>query len=51
MHLAATILEQVLRFISVLGMLVFQTTLNFIIPSGSGQAAVFLVSAIAIGYR
>jgi uncharacterized ion transporter superfamily protein YfcC len=37
---AATVLQTVPRYVSVVGMLVFQSTLNFIIPSGSGQAAV-----------
>jgi uncharacterized ion transporter superfamily protein YfcC len=39
-HSAATLLGTVPRFVAVQGMLVFQTTLNFLIPSGSGQAAV-----------
>ena len=39
-HSAATVLATVPRWVSVLGMLVFQTSLNFLIPSGSGQAAV-----------
>lgn len=39
-HFGASILETVPRYVSVAGMLVFQTLLNFIIPSGSGQAAV-----------
>ncbi len=39
-HFAATILQDLPRHVSVVGMLFFQTTLNFIIPSGSGQAAV-----------
>lgn len=37
---AATQLQQFHEFVAAGGMLVFQTTLNFIIPSGSGQAAV-----------
>lgn len=37
---AAAALATVPRAVSVEGMLVFQTTLNFFIPSGSGQAAV-----------
>lgn len=37
---AASVLATVPRYVSVEGMLVFQTTLNFFIPSGSGQAAV-----------
>ena len=37
---AATTLQQFHKFIGAGGMLVFQTTLNFFIPSGSGQAAV-----------
>jgi len=39
-HAAATTLQQVPRLMAAEGMLVFQTTLNFFIPSGSGQAAV-----------
>jgi uncharacterized ion transporter superfamily protein YfcC len=39
-HSAATVLETVPRYVSVEGMLLFQTTLNFVVPSGSGQAAV-----------
>ncbi len=37
---AAGVLEQVPRYLAAEGMLVFQATLNFFIPSGSGQAAV-----------
>jgi len=39
-HAAATMLEGVPRYLSAVGMLLFQTVLNFFIPSGSGQAAV-----------
>lgn len=39
-YAAATLLEQVPRYVSVVGMLLFQTTFNLLIPSGSGQAAV-----------
>jgi len=39
-HSAATVLGQVPRFVAVEGMLLFQATLNFLVPSGSGQAAV-----------
>ena len=39
-HWAATMLASAPRLLSVQGMLLFQTTLNFLIPSGSGQAAV-----------
>jgi len=39
-HSAATVLGTVPRYVSVEGMLLFQTTLNFVVPSGSGQAAV-----------
>ena len=39
-HSAATSLQQYHEFVAAGGMLVFQTTLNFFIPSGSGQAAV-----------
>jgi uncharacterized ion transporter superfamily protein YfcC len=37
---AATQLQNFHQFVAAGGMLVFQTTLNFFIPSGSGQAAV-----------
>lgn len=37
---AATTLQQFHQFVAAGGMLIFQTTLNFFIPSGSGQAAV-----------
>ncbi len=37
---AATTLQEVPKALSVQGMLVFQSTLNFLVPSGSGQAAV-----------
>ncbi len=39
-HSASTVLAEVPRYVSVQGMLLFQSTLNFLIPSGSGQAAV-----------
>ena len=39
-HSAAVTLQQIPRYAAAEGMLVFQTTLNFFIPSGSGQAAV-----------
>lgn len=39
-YAAASMLETVPRYVSVVGMLFFQTTLNFFIPSGSGQAVV-----------
>ncbi len=39
-HFAANQLENVPRFIAVQGMFLFQACLNFLIPSGSGQAAV-----------
>jgi uncharacterized ion transporter superfamily protein YfcC len=39
-HSAATVLQTVPRYVSVEGMLAFQTSLNFLVPSGSGQAAV-----------
>jgi len=37
---AASVLSEVPRFVAVQGMFLFQTSLNFLIPSGSGQAAV-----------
>lgn len=37
---AASILQNFPNYIAAEGMLLFQTTLNFLIPSGSGQAAV-----------
>ena len=39
-HSAAVALQQVPRHVAAVGMLVFQSTLNLLIPSGSGQAAV-----------
>jgi len=39
-NFAASHLQELPQFIAAGGMLVFQTTLNFFIPSGSGQAAV-----------
>ncbi len=39
-HSAANNLQEYHEFVAAGGMLVFQTTLNFFIPSGSGQAAV-----------
>jgi uncharacterized ion transporter superfamily protein YfcC len=39
-HSAALVLVGVPRYVSAEGMLLFQTMLNFFIPSGSGQAAV-----------
>ncbi len=39
-HGAALALSHVPRYVAVLGMLAFESTLNFLIPSGSGQAAV-----------
>jgi len=37
---AASVLQHVHRYVAAEGMLVFQSVLNFFIPSGSGQAAV-----------
>ena len=39
-HGAASVLSQVPRYMAVIGMLGFESTLNLLIPSGSGQAAV-----------
>jgi uncharacterized ion transporter superfamily protein YfcC len=39
-HAAAGVLQHVPRYAAAEGMLLFQTVLNFFIPSGSGQAAV-----------
>lgn len=39
-HGAASVLGQVPRYVAVIGMLGFESTLNLLIPSGSGQAAV-----------
>ncbi len=39
-HSAAVTLQNVPRLVAAEGMLLFQTTLNFFIPSGSGQATV-----------
>jgi len=39
-HAAATVLGQVPRYVAVVGMLLFESSLNLLVPSGSGQAAV-----------
>lgn len=39
-HGAAGLLGQVPRYVAVVGMLIFESSLNLLIPSGSGQAAV-----------
>jgi uncharacterized ion transporter superfamily protein YfcC len=39
-HGAATILQNVPKHVAVIGMLFYESTLNLLIPSGSGQAAV-----------
>jgi uncharacterized ion transporter superfamily protein YfcC len=39
-HSAATVLSTVSEHVAVMGMFAFQSTLNFLVPSGSGQAAV-----------
>ena len=39
-HACAGLLEGLSLYVSSVGMLVFQTVLNFLVPSGSGQAAV-----------
>jgi len=39
-HGAATLLTKVPRYLAAIGMLSFESTLNLLIPSGSGQAAV-----------
>ncbi|GHS94020.1 hypothetical protein AGMMS50276_05770 [Synergistales bacterium] len=39
-HACVSYLEHMSLYVSSIGMLVFQTLLNFLIPSGSGQAAV-----------
>ena len=39
-HAAATVLSHVPRYVAALGMLCFESTLNLLVPSGSGQAAV-----------
>ncbi len=39
-HGAAGLLSQIPRYFAVVGMLFFESTLNLLIPSGSGQAAV-----------
>lgn len=39
-HGATGVLQQLNLYLSGIGMLIFQTILNFLIPSGSGQAAV-----------
>jgi len=37
---ASNLLQEVPRYVAIQGMFIFQTLLNFLIPSGSGQAAV-----------
>jgi len=39
-HGAATLLGHVPRYVAVIGMLAFESSLNLLVPSGSGQAAV-----------
>lgn len=39
-HGAASVLMHVPRYVAAVGMLIFESSLNFLIPSGSGQAAV-----------
>ncbi|MCP4573777.1 MAG: putative basic amino acid antiporter YfcC [bacterium] len=39
-HSAATVLGHVPRYVAVVGMLAFESSLNLLVPSGSGQAAV-----------
>ncbi|MFC1495592.1 YfcC family protein [Thermodesulfobacteriota bacterium] len=49
-HSAANMLENFHNVIAVQGMLIFQSTLNFFIPSGSGQAAAgFFIDAHRFG--
>ena len=39
-HAAASVLQHVPRYVAAVGMLVFESGLNVLVPSGSGQAAV-----------
>jgi len=47
-HSFASALSQMSLYVSGVGMLVFQTLLNFLIPSGSGQAAVSMPIIVPI---
>jgi len=49
LHAAATVLESLPSMISALGMYVFQCLLNFLVPSGSGQAAVSIPIMAPLG--
>ncbi|MDJ0838670.1 MAG: AbgT family transporter [Acidobacteriota bacterium] len=45
---ATEVLKEVPRYVAVQGMFLFQTVLNFLIPSGSGQAAVTMPLMVPI---
>jgi len=49
LHAAATVLESLPSMFSALGMYVFQCLLNFLVPSGSGQAAVSIPIMAPLG--
>lgn len=49
LHAAASALEQLPSLFSALGMYVFQCLLNFLVPSGSGQAAVSIPIMAPLG--
>lgn len=49
LHAAASVLEQLPSMASALGMYIFQCLLNFLVPSGSGQAAVSIPIMAPLG--
>ena len=49
LHAAAVVLERLPSTLSALGMYLFQCLLNFLVPSGSGQAAVSLPIMAPLG--
>ena len=49
LHAAASVLERLPSMVSAVGMYVFQCLLNFLVPSGSGQAAVSIPIMAPLG--
>lgn len=49
LHAASSVLEQLPSMASALGMYIFQCLLNFLVPSGSGQAAVSIPIMAPLG--
>lgn len=49
LHAVASVLEKLPSLVSALGMYVFQCLLNFLVPSGSGQAAVSIPIIAPLG--